>query len=113
MNKTKQDRYEQLRVDLYDAVSKAVDDALFEQDEGTCNFDSMALFLPNWNEQKVCDSAERAGVRAFKTDWAGKTCFLFSVPIASQGDRRTIQAEAMCKHMKSAGYEAHVYYQMD
>jgi len=106
-------KYEKLTCDLTIAVEKAKEKAYLTNDGGTCNFDSCLLFLPNANEKKVCECATKAGIRVFKDRAFGKPCFFLSVPIASQGNRRTEQAEVMQKMLANNGYETTMWYQMD
>lgn len=82
------------------------------EDGGTCNFDSLMLYLPRWEAAKVKLAAEAAGI------YAGKCCgykstFTFSVPVFAQGYARTKQAEVMDRVMKDLGYESGVFYMMD
>ncbi len=105
-------RYKRLADDLKAAV-KVAELAADGEDGGTCNFDSLMLYLPRWNGTMVKQAAEDAGIRAFSSTCFGCKCWLFGVPSGGQADRRTRQAEAMAQVMKAAGYTAGVYYQMD
>lgn len=101
---------------LADCLKKAVEAARAAancDDGGTCNFDSMMLYLPRWDQKAIQEAARLAGIRAFDTEFCGKKYYIFSVPCGGQANRRTAQAEAMYAVMKEQGYAAHVYYQMD
>lgn len=106
------ERYKKLAESLKVAVEAAKAVAGGE-DGGTCNFDSMSLDLPRWNQNLIELSAKEAGIRVFDTKIFRHKYYIFSVPFGGQGNARTRQAEAMAQAMKSAGYDASVYYQID
>lgn len=106
------ERYKKLAESLKAAVEAAKAVAGGE-DGGTCNFDSMMLDLPKWNQTLIELSAKEAGIQAFDTRILRHKYYIFSVPFGGQGNARTRQAEAMAQAMKSAGYDASVYYQID
>ena len=105
-------RYKRLADDLKAAV-KAAEFAAGGDDGGTCNFDSLMLYLPRWNGKMVKQAAEDAGISVFSSTYCGRKCWLFGVPAGGQAARRTRQAKSMAQTMKAAGYTAGVYYQMD
>lgn len=72
-----------------------------------------AVFLPRWNRQQVEAAAEAAGVGCFKWNSMGGGCYVFPLRFGYQGNANTAAAEAAANSLKSAGYEAFVYYQMD
>lgn len=106
------ERYKRLAETLKVAVmaAKAVAGG---EDGGTCNFDSMMLAAPKWNQKFIEAAAQKAGIRVFATRIFRCKFYVFSVPFAGQGNARTRQAEAMAQAMEAAGYDASVYYQMD
>lgn len=106
------DKYGQLTADLLAAV-KGSEQMEQTEDGGTCNFDSPALVLPRWNLEKTEAAIRNAGLRSFIWDCFGKRKFVLSVPTSGQGNRRSRRAEAMQDSLKSAGYDASVYCQMD
>ena len=98
--------------DLKEALAYGLEHAGTD-DGGTCNFDSPTLYLPRWNRKKVEAAAKTAGVGCFMWSSFSKRCYVFSVPGVGQGYTRTNAAEAMKDFLKSRGYEAGMYYQMD
>lgn len=106
-------KYEQLKVDLIEAFARAKEKAMQIDDGGTCNSDCCILYLSRYNEEKTIEAIREAGIDGFKTSYCRKVCFMLSVPVEAQGDRRTKQAEEIYKVMIDKGYNASVYYQMD
>jgi len=104
--------YARFTDDLKTAV-KAARFVDLDNDGGTCNFDSLQLYLPRYQEKRVMESTMAAGLRCFKYILWGHLSYVFSVPVPRQGNARTRQAEAMCETMRDKGYDASVYYQMD
>ena len=84
-------------------------------DGGTCNFDSPKLYLPYWKQADVEAACANAGLSCFKYElWGSKAYVICGGPINSgQGDRRTKVAEVMYEKLKTYGYDAGMYYQMD
>lgn len=80
------------------------------RDEGTCNFDSLAV-----KATKATRSAlQEVGMPFHQGSgrwW--RSYLLVEPPVAGQGYVRTRQAEVMEKHLKAQGIEVTVYYQMD
>jgi hypothetical protein len=107
-----QNRYKALTEALREAVKIATPYA-FSEDGGTCNFDSLELVLPRYNEEKTLAAIRAAGVRGFKTTLWGKTMYLVSEPVQRMANAKTRQVEKMRDVMKEKGYTAGVWYQMD
>ena len=105
-------RYRKLSEDLRKAAD-AAREVYPGGDGGTCNFDSLLLHLPRWNQYLIEAAARLAGIRVFDTRYFGVKHYIFSTPCGGQADARTRQAECMCKVMESLGYSAGVYYQVD
>jgi len=106
-------KYAKLRDDLKKALEtgRAAEDAN-PDDSGTCNFDSAALSLPRWNSNKIMQAAKEAGTGCF-TWMCGSRHFVFSPHTRSQANARSRNAEAMTAALRSMGYDAAGYYQMD
>lgn len=82
-------------------------------DSGSCNFDSIALWLPPRTRRRVVGLAlHAAGLRGFKKS-RGSSLFLIWPPAGGQGSRRTAQARAMQTVLEKRGYRAFVHYVMD
>jgi len=107
-------RYAKLRDDLKKALAagRAVEDANPE-DGGTCNFDSSALSLPRWTAEKVKQAAKEAGTGCFVWNCYGSKQFVFGPDTRAQGNARSRNAEAMTAALRSMGYDAMDYCQMD
>ena len=106
-------KYLKLAQDLLLASRKATEIANIIEDGGSCNFDSCTLYLPGWNSKKVKQAANAAGVGCFVWNFWGSKSFVFPLRIAAQGDARSAASEAMRDHLKSMGYDAGMYYQLD
>ena len=105
-------KYVKLASDLTAAVA-AARAAAPGPDDGACNFDSLMLSLPRWDAAKIEEAAKTAGIRAFDSTFCRRKVWVFTVPCGGQAEKYTRQAEAMCKTMKAAGYDAHVWYRLD
>ena len=106
-------KYLQLSKDLREAAEIGRSAAAGMEDGGTCNFDSCTLYLKGWNQTKVEQAANAAGVGCFVWNLWGSKSFVFPLRIAAQGDPRTTAAEAMRDCLEAKGYSAGMYCQMD
>lgn len=107
------DKYNKLQQDLTVAVNEAKKKAKTTDDGGTCNFDCCLLFLPRYNEEKTVEAIKATGINGFKSHHFGRVCYMLGNPVFAQGNQRTVQAEKIAEVMKSKGYDAGLYYQMD
>ena len=83
-------------------------------DGGTCNMDRAILFLPKGvRVAQVAGAVTRAGLSGHGSTWLGARVYFIHAPIGGQGDLNTRQAEAISWTLKTAGWGAAVYYQMD
>jgi hypothetical protein len=103
--------------DLMDAFTRAKEYAFektaSEQDGGTCNFDSVILFLPRWDVMRVMNAASAAGVNCRPATVWGKKAFMIAAPLVGQANRRTVFVESMRESLKRDGYDTGMWYQMD
>ena len=106
-------KYAELAEALKKAFAHGVEAARFTDDGGTCNFDAPTLNLKGWNEAKVKQAAEAAGLGCFVWNLWGSKRYVFALHIGAQANARTKAAEAMRANLKAAGYEAGMYYQAD
>ena len=106
------DKYFKLAEDLSVAFAAALPMADTE-DGGTCNLDSMTLYLPRWPEGKVRTAAMHAGLDCWRKTGFGQPCYVFTVPVSRQANARTRQAESMRNIMRERGYQTGMHYQMD
>ena len=109
--KTKEELNELNQV-LLNAVNTAamLDDT---EDGGTCNFDSVTLkiSIPAKLAAQAGVKLEKMLVRDWGRLWRGY--YMVDIPLSGQGSRRTRMAEAACNALKSAGYDAQMFYQCD
>lgn len=109
--KTKEELNE-LNQALLNAVNTAamLDDT---EDGGTCNFDSVTLkiSIPAKLAAQAWVKLEKMLVRNWGQLWRGY--YMVDIPLSGQGSRRTRMAEAACNALKSAGYDAQMFYQCD
>ena len=106
-------KYAKLRDDLRAALEAASAAAAAVDDGGTCNLDAAALRLPRWNESLVKRAAEEAGAGCWKWTSYGGPRFVFSPRVPGQARKRERAAEAMTAALRSLGYDAFNYCQMD
>jgi len=106
-------KYAQLRDDLRAALEAAGAAAAAVDDGGTCNLDAAALRLPRWTESLVKRAAEEAGAGCWKWTSYGGPRFVFSPRVPGQARKREVAAEAMTAALRSRGYDAFNYCQMD
>lgn len=102
--------YEDLKAALASGVAAEKENP---EDGGTCNFDSVMLYLPRWKRDKIAWAAKLAGTRATKFNSMGSGYFLFHPDTNSQGNARTRNAQAMCKALDSMGYPASMHHRAD
>lgn len=109
--KTKEDLNE-LNKALINAVNTA---AMFDdiEDGGTCNFDSVTLKISI--PAKLAAAAWVKLDKMLARDWGRlwKGYYMVDIPLSGQANRRTRMAEAACNVLKSAGYNAMMFYQCD
>ena len=105
-------RYKKLSEDLKAAIAYGLEHMGMD-DGGTSNFDAPTIRLPGWDEKKVGAAARAAGSGCFVWDLWGSKSYVFSIRGAGQGYTRTNAAEAARDYLKSLGYDAGMYYQMD
>ena len=101
---------EKLKKDFQAACSFAQETRL-PHDNGTCNFDSVALFGVRPSELLTLRKAKLPGARESK--WMGRKCLLITPPVAGQASRRSHAARQMAEFLRLRGWDTAVYYQMD
>lgn len=87
-------------------VAFMFDDA---EDGGSCNFDTpmMKIKLSRKEKEQMKDFLTPVGEKGYRD------CYFVEIPLRGQANRRTVMAEAATRFLKSVGYEASVYYQLD
>lgn len=101
--------------DLTQALKKAYSRAqeVSIEDGGTCNFDTPQLILTDWKEAEIREAFDAAGLRCY-IQKSGKIRIVDVMDCTKgQGDLRTEMAEVVRDSLKTSGYEAHVWYQID
>lgn len=107
-------KYAKLRDDLKAAAEAGKAAAALVEDSGTCNFDSAALALPRWQEKKVMQAAQEAGVSCWVWNFYGNKRFVFNAGRkVGQALKNEICSETMTKELARMGYAATNYCQMD
>ena len=100
-------------VDDLKAAAEAAGAFADHDDGGTSNLDCLMLSFPRYEEIKIKAAAKRAGLTVSAGRCMKQKIYRIMPPHGGQGYRRTKQAEAMAEVMRSRGYEASVWYQMD
>ncbi|BAH07969.1 hypothetical protein [Clostridium kluyveri] len=104
-------RYEQLTEDLKEAYSKALE-VRTNDDGGTCNFDSTFLILKRWQERKVLEAIEKAGLYCrSKTKWIGEGYMINTG--GGQANNRTRIRDEFSKALSEKGYHVLHFDMMD
>jgi len=116
-------KYAKLRDDLKKAIAAGIlaeNNHIMEmrmlgrmEDGGTCNFDAASIKLPRWNTSMVKQAAKEAGTVCFDWTLFGSKRFVFEPKTRCQGTPRSLNAEAMTKVLRDAGYDAMDYSAMD
>lgn len=105
--------YRKLTDDVREAMKQGEKIASATPDSGTCNMDGVVLKLPRLPETKVTAALAEAGVSASKNKWGWHGTGYMINPPWGQADKRSKAAEAINRHLKGAGYDTSMYYQMD
>jgi hypothetical protein len=107
-------KYAKLRDDLKKALEagRAAEDA-DPEDGGTCNLDAASILLPRWSASKVEQAAKEAGTGCFTWSLFRQKRYVFRPNTYAQGNARSRNAEAMTAALRSMGYDAFDYAQMD
>ena len=95
------------------AAKAAAETHANDDDGGTCNFDTACIVLPRWNRELTRTAFAAAGLRTDIWKVPRASAYMVLGCYTGQGDRRTNQAEAIRETMQAAGYDCHIYYQMD
>lgn len=101
---------------LSEALINAVNAAAMladTEDGGTCNLDMVTLKIkiPKKLTQYISVRLEKMYALDRGRLWKGY--YVADIPLSGQGNRRTRMAEAACGSLRTAGYDAQVYYQCD
>lgn len=80
------------------------------EDGGTCNFDTCIL---NIKMPKKLREATSLHITRITWGYYKGLYFVQDIPQNGCGNRRTRQAEAAEQCLRAAGYDAHVYYEVD
>lgn len=102
------------RIDAYKANARDTAAMLDDtEDGGSCNFDSVTLKIniPAKLAAQAWVKLEKMLARDWGRLWRGH--YMVGIPLSGQGNRRTRMAEAACNALKSAGYDAQMFYQCD
>lgn len=107
------EKYIRFRSDLHAAVRAGVEAERNEPDSGTCNLDSVSVYLRNWKEAEIREAARMAGIGTEPAVHNGVKTWLFFPKTGGMAAKRTANAEAMQNELRRRGYLATVHYQID
>lgn len=110
MNKNK---LEQLRNDLKEARKLALEGISEIKDSGSCNNDSVILYLPRFREEKFHELMNEVGLCGYKTTWIGSICYRITPVGCGMANKRMKSMIIMVEHLKKCGWDASCFYQMD
>lgn len=106
-------KYKQLAEDIREAVKAGQEAEVGVIDRyGSSNIDSVIIYLPRWNREKIRQAAKEAGVNVVVSGYSSRGILLDPVT-SGQGQRRTVNVRAMKKLLENAGYNVSIYYCMD
>lgn len=85
------------------------------EDGGTCNFDSPSLDFKQagFNQSEAENIIKRVGLNCYEWTFGRSKALVITGATFGQGNRRSEMAEAFSESLKSEGYPAGMYYQMD
>lgn len=98
---------------LREADNVARDVSRTTVDGGTCNLDSVMLYVPRWKTETVHAAAKAAGIHVTKTKWFGKVCYFVGFSALGQAYARERGTQAALKVMREHGMKVNYYSQMD
>lgn len=105
--------FDKLERDILTA-QKAADAVTDLEDGGTCNFDSVCVYLGR-NTKALREGLSRLEFRVCKVDagayWSG--WYFVGLKLKGQAALRTRMAEAGEKSLKESGWSTRVYYEVD
>jgi hypothetical protein len=107
-----------LAIDLREAIAKGREAIEGMEDNGTCNFDGIMLStgkdcqVPR-KSNRIADAIRQGGGSAHHKGYGIRRGYVISLPVGGQGMTRTKAAEVACDHLRAAGYEVSMWYQMD
>lgn len=106
-------KYKQLSEDIRKAIKagQAAEVGVIDR-YGSSNIDSVIIYLPRWNRDKIRQAAKEAGVNVVVSEYSSRGILLDPVT-SGQGQRRTVNVRAMKKSLEDAGYNVSIYYCMD
>lgn len=94
--------------------AKELAQAVEGDDDGTCNFDNPAILPPKGMDiEQLIACCVAADVTFIDRKKGNETCLLIGAHGIGQGSRRTRGAIAAKEYLRSQGYTAGMYYQMD
>ena len=107
-------------IDTYSVAFKVAKEAALtasnpKEDGGTCNLDSVVIYLKGWRQADIDMLQKVSGVR-FTTKIEGgfwKGYWFVDLPAHGQGNNRSRMVEAAAKKLKEFNVPVSVYYQMD
>lgn len=106
-------KYKQLAEDIREAIKAGqAAEVGVDDNTGSSNIDSVIIYLPRWNRDKIRQAAKEAGTHAVVSDCSSRGILLDPVT-NGQGQRRTENVRAMKKSLEDAGYNVSIYYCMD
>lgn len=106
-------KYKQLSEDIREAVKAGQEAEVGVIDRyGSSNIDSVIIYLPRWNREKIRQAAKEAGVNVVVSGYSSRGILLDPVT-NGQGQRRTENVRAMKESLEAAGYDVSIFYCMD
>lgn len=107
-------KYAKLRDDLHTALQAGLAaETANPEDGGASNFDAASLYLPRWAKNKIYQAAQEAGTICTTWELCGRRRYVFEPHTHGQGNARSRNAEAITAVLRSMGYDAYNYRQID
>ena len=95
------------------SAQEAADMYRHVDDGGTCNFDTVYVFLGR-KSKRLTEALSTLDIKVEPMQMRGYSGFWWAwFNTSGQADRRTMMAEAANKRLRELGWESHVYYMMD
>jgi len=109
----KKDKINKLINDLKESKRLALEEIKEIKDTGSCNTDSIILYLPRIKEDNFNDLMNEVGLYGFKSKHWGNVCYKISPAGNGSANKRLKSMETMVDYLKSCGWYCSYFYQID
>lgn len=83
------------------------------KDGGSCNNDSIILYLPRFREDNFHELMNSVGLSGYKSKRFNAVCYKITPPGCGLGNKRLKSMEVMVDYLRACGCDCGYFYQMD